>query len=131
MSITESAGLFAEYYLNIKNSLTNFEEEIEKIKLCKNDLERVKFLENFKGVIDQDEKLAIRREFEGKSAELAADFKEKGNLAFKSKQWLEAMVLYTKSYIALPEDKGKCFFIFLFRRENNKILLILISLNFI
>ncbi|XP_037806669.1 SET and MYND domain-containing protein 4 [Lucilia sericata] len=105
MSFIERTGFFADYYLNLKNSINNFDEEIEKIKLCKNDLERVKFLKNLKGVPEQDDKLSIKREFEGKNSGAAAEFKEKGNLAFKSKQWLEAMVLYTKSYVALPEDK--------------------------
>lgn len=107
MSLTETTGFFPEYYFNLKNCFKNFDEEIENIKLCKNDLERVKFLKNLKIVQEQEEKLPIQREFKGKSNTIAAEFKEKGNLAFKSKQWLEAMVLYTKSYIALPEDKGK------------------------
>ncbi|KAM7345838.1 SET and MYND domain containing, class 4, member 3 [Cochliomyia hominivorax] len=105
MPFTESSGFFAEYYFNLKNSITNFDNEIENIKLCKNDLERVKFLENFQGVAELDDKLPIGREFTGKSVAIAAEFKEKGNLAFKSKLWMEAMAFYTKSYIALPEDK--------------------------
>ncbi|XP_061397445.1 SET and MYND domain-containing protein 4 [Musca vetustissima] len=96
---------FASYYVQLKNSIEHFDEEVEKIGQCKNDLERVHFVENFKGLNEgQDEALQIRREFRGKSAAIALDFKEKGNMAFKAQKWLEAMVLYTKSYVALPED---------------------------
>lgn len=100
-------NFFASYYVQLKNSIENFDEEVEKIAQCKNDLERVRFVESFKGLTDgRDEALQIRREFHGKSAATALDFKEKGNLAFKAQKWLEAMVLYTKSYVALPDDKG-------------------------
>lgn len=106
MSFTANSGFFPDYYLNLKNSIADFDVEIEKINECKNDLERVQFLENLKGLKEHDDELQICQEFEGKSSTAASEFKERGNLAFKSKKWLEAMVLYTKSYIALPEDKG-------------------------
>lgn len=107
MSFIEATGFFAEYYLNLKNSIQDFDKKIEQIKDCKNDLERIRFIENFECVQEHDDKLQIERATESKNVNAAADLKEKGNLAFKTKQWLEAMVLYTKSYIALPEDKCK------------------------
>ncbi|XP_075166218.1 SET and MYND domain containing, class 4, member 3 isoform X1 [Haematobia irritans] len=96
---------FANYYVELKNGCENFDQEVEKIKLCKNDLERIQFVENFKGLSGHDEKLQIRKESHGKNAAAGLDFKEKGNMAFKAQKWIEAMVLYTKSYVALPEDK--------------------------
>lgn len=106
MSSLGERNYFANYYVQLKNSIENFDNEVEKINLCKNDLERIQFVENFKGLHQQDDNLQIRREFQGKDAAAALVFKEKGNLAFKAQKWLESMVLYTKSYVALPENRG-------------------------
>uniref|UniRef100_A0A1A9WP51 SET domain-containing protein n=1 Tax=Glossina brevipalpis TaxID=37001 RepID=A0A1A9WP51_9MUSC len=105
MVLNRNNGFFTAYYLNLKNSLKDFDLEVENIKHCKNDCERINFLDRLSGLQEQDHALNVKRVYEGKNAELAADLKEKGNMAFKAKKWLEAMILYSKGYIALPADK--------------------------
>uniref|UniRef100_A0A1A9UIY6 MYND-type domain-containing protein n=1 Tax=Glossina austeni TaxID=7395 RepID=A0A1A9UIY6_GLOAU len=105
MGLNGNDGFFSAYYLNLKNNLKDFDLEVENIKHCRNDLERIEFLNRLSGLQEHDHALNVRRSYEGKNADVAADFKEKGNIAFKAKKWLEAMILYSKSYIALPADK--------------------------
>lgn len=109
MSLVQKTGFFPDYYLNLKNSQSDiFDVQIGKLAACRNDYERLIFIEQFPGVREHDERLQVKREFAGKNADTAAQFKENGNQAFKAKNWFEAMLFYTKSYMALPEDKGEC-----------------------
>ncbi|XP_011192734.2 SET and MYND domain-containing protein 4 [Zeugodacus cucurbitae] len=106
MSLVEKTGFFPDYYLNLKNSQSDvFDVQIGKIAACRNDYERLTFVEQFPGVRENDGQLQVKREFAGKNADTAAQLKEKGNQAFKAKNWFEAMLFYTKSYMALPEHK--------------------------
>lgn len=110
MTLVEKTGFFPEYYLNLKNSQSDvFDVQIGKIAACRNDYERLIFVEQFPGIREHDGQLQVKREFAGKNIDTAAQLKEKGNQAFKAKNWFEAMLFYTKSYMALPEDKGECF----------------------
>ncbi|XP_037955909.1 SET and MYND domain-containing protein 4-like [Teleopsis dalmanni] len=107
MGLTEKSGFFPDYYLNLKNSnLSSFDKEIEKIAECHNDVERMAFVDQLTFVKERDDDLRVRREYNGKDSAIAADLKEKGNSAFKAKKWLEAMMLYTKSYVAVPQEKA-------------------------
>ncbi|XP_055917831.1 SET and MYND domain-containing protein 4 [Eupeodes corollae] len=102
MSLTEISGFFPEYYLNLRNVAT--ETDIEKISQCTSDKKRMEYIDSLEFVRSND--LKIERTFEGKNSSTAAALKEKGNQAFKAMKWLEAMVLYSKSYIALPDEKS-------------------------
>lgn len=107
MTLVEKTGFFPDYYLNLKNSQSDvFDVQVGKIAACRNDYERLVFVEQFPGVRENDEQLEVKRVFAGKNADMAAQHKEKGNQAFKAKDWFEAMLFYTRSYMALPEDKG-------------------------
>ncbi|XP_053964507.1 SET and MYND domain-containing protein 4 [Anastrepha ludens] len=107
MSLVEKTGFFPDYYLNLKNSQSSiFDVQVAKIAACRNDYERLTFVEQFPGVRERDAELQVRRVYAGKDADTAAQLKEKGNQAFKAKNWFEAMLFYTRSYMALPEDKA-------------------------
>ncbi|XP_036331884.1 SET and MYND domain-containing protein 4 [Rhagoletis pomonella] len=107
MSLVEKTGFFPDYYVNLKNShLDIFDVEVAKIAACRNDYERLTFVEQFPGVRESDGQLQVKRVYVGKDADTAAQLKEKGNQAFKAKNWFEAMVFYTRSYLALPADKA-------------------------
>lgn len=103
MALTEISGFFPEYYLNLRNVCK--EADIDNISQYKNDKSRMEFIDSLDFVRTND--LKIERKFDGKNGEAAAALKEKGNKAFKAMKWLEAMVLYSKSYIALPDGKGE------------------------
>ena len=109
MNLTEKSGFFPEYYLNIRNVCT--ENDINQFSTFQNDLERAQYVDRIKLVRDHD--LKIKRKFVGKSAQQSLQYKEKGNLAFKNQKYIEALVLYTKSLIAIPAENSKYFHIYI------------------
>lgn len=104
--ISGKTGFFQEYYLNLKNShAATIDAEIEKIADFKNDYDRISYVDSLATVRQND--FIVKCQFEGKDDQLAAQLKDKGNQAFKETKWFDALVWYTKSLIAIPEDKGK------------------------
>lgn len=83
--------------------------DVEKFGECGSDEER------FGIVLGQ---LSTRRDLirlseypeEIKLLDRAMEFKKKGNEAFQSAQWLNALKLYSLSYIRCPQDKSKSYF---------------------
>jgi len=67
----------------------------------------VAYVEKLPWVQAGDANLVVNQEFAGKNASLAAEIKERATAAFKAKKWLEAMMLYTRSYVALPSENGE------------------------
>ncbi|XP_033155180.1 SET and MYND domain-containing protein 4 [Drosophila mauritiana] len=103
--LSQKTGFFAEYYLKLKDQAgPNCESDIAKLSACKSDEERVAYVEKLPWVQAGDANLVVNQEFGGKNAFLAAEIKERATAAFKAKKWLEAMVLYTRSYVALPSE---------------------------
>jgi len=106
--LSQKTGFFAEYYLKLKDQAgTNCESDIAKLSSCKSDEERVAYVEKLPWVQAGDANLVVNQEFAGKNASLAAEIKERATAAFKAKKWLEAMMLYTRSYVALPSENGE------------------------
>ncbi|ALC41289.1 CG7759 [Drosophila busckii] len=104
--LSKQKGFFAEYYLNLRNAGgDSCEADIAKLDTCGNDAERVAYVEQLEWVRAGDAALQIEREYTGKSAQVAAEFKERATTAFKQKKWLEAMLLYSRNYVTLPSDK--------------------------
>lgn len=97
-TLLEKNGFFPEYYLNVVNQSTP--DELENLGKCKTDYDRVKYLNSLPFMKSSD--LKIELDFNGKSLEIATKMKESGNAAFKAKKWLDAMILYSQSFIALP-----------------------------
>lgn len=106
-TLLEKSGFFPDYYLNVVNQSTP--DELESIGKCKTDYERVSYLASLPFMKASDLKLEL--EFNGKSEEIASKLKESGNAAFKAKKWLDAMILYSQSLVALPlKGNGLYFF---------------------
>lgn len=106
--LSQTTGFFAEYYLKLKDQAgATCEPDIAKLAACGSDEERVAYVEKLPWVQAGDANLVVNQEFAGKSAVLAAEIKESATSAFKAKKWLEAMVLYTRSYLALPSENGE------------------------
>ncbi|KAH8280291.1 hypothetical protein KR018_001592 [Drosophila ironensis] len=103
--LSQKTGFFAEYYLKLKDQAgSGCESDIAKLSACGSDEERVAYVDQLPWVQAGDANLAVNQEFPGKSAALAAEIKERATAAFKAKKWLEAMVLYTRCYLALPSE---------------------------
>lgn len=106
--LSQKTGFFAEYYLKLKDQAgPNCESDIAKLSACKSDEERVAYVEKLPWVQAGDANLVVNQEFAGKNASLAAEIKERATAAFKAKKWLEAMMLYTRSYVVLPSENGE------------------------
>lgn len=97
-TLLEKSGFFPDYYLNVINQSTP--EELESIGKCKTDYDRVKYLGSLPFIKSSD--LKIELEFTGKSLDIATKLKDAGNASFKAKKWLDAMILYSQSFVALP-----------------------------
>lgn len=106
-TLLEKSGFFPEYYLNVINQSTP--DELESIGKCKDDYSRVQHLNSLPFIKSSD--LKIEKNLTGKSLEIATKMKESGNGAFKAKKWLDAMILYSQSLIALPL-KGNGLYLF-------------------
>ncbi|BFG06135.1 SET and MYND domain-containing protein 4 [Drosophila madeirensis] len=105
--LSQKTGFFAEYYLKLKEQAgagASCEADIAKLSECKSDEERVAYVDQLPWVQSGDANLLLRPEFDSKRAPLAAEIKERATAAFKAKKWLEAMVLYTRSYMSLPSE---------------------------
>lgn len=108
LPLSQQKGFFAEYYLKLREAGgASCEADIAKLGTCGNDEERVAYVDQLSWVRDGDAGLQVQREYAGKNATVAAEFKERATAAFKQKKWLEAMLLYSRSYLALPSDKGE------------------------
>lgn len=108
MPLSQQKGFFAEYYLKLREAGgASCETDIAKLSGCGNDDERVAYVDQLNWVRSGDAGLQVQREFKGKSATVSAELKERATAAFKQKKWLEAMLLYSRSYVALPSDKSK------------------------
>ncbi|KAH8415808.1 hypothetical protein KR222_001194 [Zaprionus bogoriensis] len=106
LPLSQQKGFFAEYYLKLREAGgASCESDIAKLDACGNDEERVAYVDQLAWVCGGDAGLQVQREFAGKSATIAAELKERATGAFKQKKWLEAMLLYSRSYVALPSDK--------------------------
>ncbi|KAH8299554.1 hypothetical protein KR044_002756 [Drosophila immigrans] len=104
--LSQQKGFFAEYYLKLREvGAASCESDIAKLSGCGNDDERVAYVDQLSWVRSGDAGLLVEREFKGKSATIAAELKERATAAFKQKKWLEAMLLYSRSYVSLPSDK--------------------------
>lgn len=97
-TLLEKTGFFPDYYLNVVNQSTP--DELESIGKCRTDYDRVKYLDSLPFMKASD--LKIELEFNGKSLDTAIKIKDTGNAAFKAKKWLDAMILYSQSLVALP-----------------------------
>lgn len=108
LPLSQKKGFFAEYYLKLREAGgASCEADIAKLGTCGNDEERVAYVDQLSWVRDGDAGLQVQREYAGKNGTVAAEFKERATAAFKQKKWLEAMLLYSRSYLALPSDKGE------------------------
>lgn len=106
--LSQKSGFFADYYLKLKEEAgAGCESDIAKLAACGSDEERVAYVEQLPWVRAGDANLVVNQEFAGKNASLAAEIKERATAAFKGKKWLEAMMLYTRSYVALPSENGE------------------------
>lgn len=108
LPLSQQKGFFAEYYLKLRDGGgASCEADIAKLGTCGNDEERVAYVDQLAWVRAGDVGLQVQREYAGKSAQIASELKERATAAFKQKKWLEAMLLYSRSYVALPSDKGE------------------------
>ncbi|XP_030386848.1 SET and MYND domain-containing protein DDB_G0284059 [Scaptodrosophila lebanonensis] len=105
MPTGQQSAFFTEYYLKLKQAGGSTSDvDIAKLAACRNDDERVAFVDQLEWVRACDSELLVKREFTGKNANVAAGLKERATQAFKAKKWLEAMMLYSRSYVALPSE---------------------------
>lgn len=108
LPLSQQKGFFAEYYLKLREAGgASCEADIAKLGACGNDEERVAYVDQLSWVRAGDAGLQVQREYAGKNATIAGELKERATAAFKQKKWLEAMLLYSRSYLALPCDKGE------------------------
>lgn len=108
LPLSQQKGFFAEYYLKLREAGgASCEADIDKLGACGNDEERVAYVDQLSWVRAGDAGLQVQREYAGKNATIAGELKERATAAFKQKKWLEAMLLYSRSYLALPSDKGE------------------------
>lgn len=106
LPLSQQKGFFAEYYLKLREAGgASCEADIAKLGACGNDEERVAYVDQLSWVRAGDAGLQVQREYAGKNATIAGELKERATAAFKQKKWLEAMLLYSRSYLALPCDK--------------------------
>ncbi|EDW01344.1 SET and MYND domain-containing protein 4 [Drosophila grimshawi] len=106
LPLSQQKGFFAEYYLKLRAAGgATCESDIAKLSTCGNDDERVAYVDQLSWVRDGDAELQVQREFNGKSLTASAELKERATVSFKQKKWIEAMLLYSRSYVALPNDK--------------------------
>lgn len=99
---TESKGFLKELLQNLQSNLNG--DQVKQFANFDNDEARYKF-------VVQDPKLkefTVSRNASIKSVELALNFKQKGNTAFKNQNWKSALDFYNKSLLLMPAEHGEC-----------------------
>lgn len=100
MDLTKNIGFFIDYYMKIKNECT--EEDISALGLLNSDIERIEYVSQLAPV--RSNLLTIQRKF-GKCEEKSLEMKQNANDAFRNKNWMDALMLYSKSYVTMPSEK--------------------------
>lgn len=100
---SENPEFFPDYYEKVKKLINP--NDINALGNFKTDLERIQHVSKIS--IVSENKVKINREFAGKSEENALKLKQIGNEAFRNKKWTEALMLYSKSYVSMPGEKGE------------------------
>lgn len=97
----ETKGFIKDLFLQFQQNLSS--EQLKNFANLECDEARYKFVSQN----DTIKEFTLTRNATIKNAQLALDFKQKGNKAFQNQQWLAAIDFYNKALLLMPGENCK------------------------
>ena len=96
-------GFFKTYHLSVLDSLKS--TDLEQLQACTTDEQRFVFCQSL-SYVHQHRPKALQRLYKSKSSTRSAQQRVEGNTAFKSKNYVQALQLYSSAILRAPLHDG-------------------------